>query len=231
MSITNHNIKYSARFQTGFSLIEISIVLVILGLLLGGLMTPMATQIENSRRNETQITLEQLKESIYGYALINGRLPCPDTNSDGAEDRAGNTCSSASGFLPWSTLAMGNADAWGQNFTYRVTTSFADNVDGTACGGTPTLGVSFSLCSLGDIQVRDQAAGNIVASNIPAIIVSRGKNWALAMAADETENTNNDATFISKNYSSVTGSEYDDLVTWIVPGVLVNRMVTAGRLP
>lgn len=216
--------------QAGFNLIEMSIVLVIVGLVMGGLMAPLATQMENSRRNETELILEQLQEGIYGYALINGRLPCPDTNSDGIEDRTGNNCTVVRGELPWSTLALGNTDAWGQNFIYRVTGTFADMVDGTGCG-MPTTNLSFSLCSTGDIQVLDQVAGNVVAANVPAVIASRGKNWASTPSRDERENIDNDTVFVTKNYSSAVGNEYDDMVVWVVPSILISRMVHAGRLP
>lgn len=229
MSITKKEIPIK-KSQSGFSLIEIALVLVIVGLLIGGLLSPLSTQIENSQRNETKIIMTQALEAIYGYTLANGRLPCPDTTGDGAENRTGNNCTVVRGNLPWSTLALGSEDAWGQAYLYRVTNSYADLVDGTGCG-TPTLNISFSLCSVGDIQVLDQAAGITVAANIPAVIVSRGKNFGIAMAADEAENNNNDATFVDKTYTSAAGAEYDDIINWIVPGVLLNRMVNAGRLP
>ncbi len=217
--------------QRGFSLIEISIVLIIVGLLLGGLMAPLGTQIESSRRNETKQQIAQSIEAVYGYSLANGRLPCPDTTNDGAENRTGNNCTAVSGNLPWATLAMNVQDSWGQPLLYRVSNNFADLVDGTGCAATPAANISFSLCSVGDIQVRDSAGGTFVAINVPALVISRGKNWAVAPAADEAENSNNDVNFVKKNYSSAAGAEFDDMVSWVVPGILISRMVKAGRLP
>lgn len=219
------------KYQQGFSLIEISIVLVIVGLLLGGLMTPLATQFENSKRNETQQTLETIAEALYGFALTQGRLPCPDTDNDGQENPLGGVggCAAFFGTLPWVTLNTGNSDAWGQPFIYRVTDTYADATDGTGCG-TTTPGVSFSLCSIGNIQVLDAAAGNTVAITLPAIILSRAANGAAA-GADENENGDNDAVFVSKEYSTLAGNPFDDMVEWIVPAILNNRMVKAGRLP
>lgn len=222
--------RKTTRKQSGFSLIEISIVLVIVGLLLGGMMMPLSTQMEKSRRNDTRAMIDQAFEAIYGYALMNGRLPCPDTSGNGMENRSGGNCTSVNGGLPWASLGTANADAWGQTFSYRVTNAYADTVDGTGCGSA-TFGVSFSLCSNGDIQVLDARSGGQMASNVPAIIFSRGKNWTRAPSNDEAENTDNDAIFVSKNYSSVAGSEFDDLIVWMVPGILSNRMVNAGRLP
>lgn len=201
--------------QQGFSLIEVAIALVITGLLLGGLMTPLATQMDSSRRNETRQTQAAVLEAIYGYALVTGNLPCPDTDNDGLENRAGNACVAPGGTLPWATLAIGNGDGWGRNFIYRVSANFADTNDGTGCD-TPTPGVSFSLCSTGDIQVQDAAAGGMVANGVPAIVVSQGNS--LGVAADETENSDNDSVFVARTYTA----DYDDMVVWLVPGILYN---------
>jgi hypothetical protein len=57
-----------------------------------------------------------------------------------------------------------------------------------------------------------------------------------ATNTDETSNNGNDGTlpFVSRpavSNSSATGGEFDDIVVWVTPGVLFNRMVSAGKLP
>ncbi|PPD20086.1 MAG: hypothetical protein CTY17_07895 [Methylomonas sp.] len=210
----------------GFSLIEMAVALVIVGLLLGGLMMPLSLQMDNARRKDTERTQSALLEAVYGHAISNGRLPCPDINNDGMEDRVGGNCVSAFGGLPWASLGTGQNDAWGRGFVYRVTPTFADSTDGTGCT-TATPGVSFSLCSTGDIEVRNSAVGQVLASNLAAIVVSQGANAGAAAAADEIENTDNDAIFVSRTQAA----DFDDLVAWVVPGILLNRMVVTGRLP
>lgn len=228
----------------GFTLIEIAIVLVIVGLLLGGLLMPLATQVENARRQETQRALEEIRDAIIGFAVINGRLPCPDSDNtpDGVEDRSGvaNSCTALAGQLgvvPWVTLGVAGSDAWGNRFIYRIRGEFADDTDGapafpgapTACTDT-TAGVSFALCSGGNLNVAD-AAGAAVVSNVPAVLLSTGKNGSVVASALETENTDVDNNFVSATYSTATGSEFDDLTVWITTNILFNRMVAAGRLP
>ena len=223
--------RYPARvLQCGFSLIEIAIVLVILGLVLGGVLAPLSSQYENSRRNETTVILEKVLEASYGYAIVNGQFPCPDISGDGLENRLGVNCVSPTGGLPWVTLGVGKNDAWGQPFGYQVTTGFADSSDGTGCGSA-TPGVSFELCSNGDITVRDSSGGGLVAQNVPALVWSMGKNWAVSTSPDEGENSDGDAVFVSKIYSGLNGSEFDDLIVWVTPAILKTRMVNAGRLP
>ncbi len=72
--------------SNGFTLIEMAVVLLIIGLLLGGVLAPLSTQIDNDRRKETSNTLKQISDALLGYAVANVRLPCPDTNGDGLED-------------------------------------------------------------------------------------------------------------------------------------------------
>jgi hypothetical protein len=45
--------------------------------------------------------------------------------------------------------------------------------------------------------------------------------------ADETDNSNGNVNFVSKQMTPT----FDDLVVWISPNVLFNRMVAAGKLP
>lgn len=221
--------------EKGFSLVEMAIVTVIIGLILGGLLIPLSSQIEKRDRDETRQTLKEIEKALIGYAITNGRLPCPDTNSppDGAENRS-STCTRAEGILPWRDLGLGQSDAWNQPFLYRVTRNFADNTDGTGCS-TPTSGISFELCSNGDIQILDARGGSAIAQNIPAIVISHGKNWAFANSPtndpDEFENGNNNRTFVDHSYSSRNGNEFDDLVIWISPFLLKNAMLNSQKLP
>jgi len=245
--------------QQGFTLIELAMVLFILGLLLSSFLAPLAARVEQQERNNTQIQLDEIEEILYGHVLQNNYLPCPDcptsiwsvgciavnaadptTINDGVEDMfpppANTTCATEVGNLPWVTLGVKSTDEWNNIFTYRVDDTFADRnnatTDGTGCEtGSATLNVSFSLCSDGEITVLVSAGGANLATNIPAIVVSEGKNWAVSTSADEAENKNGDATFVDKDYSQTSGSEFDDMLIWISPYVLKTMAVKSGILP
>ena len=263
----------------GFTLIEIAIVLVIVGLLLGGLLMPLATQVEGQRRIETEKALKEINDAMIGFAQTNGRFPCPANPSTatgvvgaGVERVTGlptaPVCGAVGneiGVVPWVTLGVSELDAWGRRFTYRIIPSFADaasNPPGTVtppatCTTIPT-NASFALCSDGDMDIRiGPAPAALLATAIPAVIVSHGKNGrgaylptGLQMTCpvvpipppvipppDEVANAmcpGKTATlFISHSPTSSTapGGEFDDIVTWIVPATLKGRMVAAGRLP
>jgi len=196
----------------GFTLLEMAIVLLVFGLVIGGLMGPLQVQLESLDRKATVKELGLIKESIIGFAIRNGRLPCPDTDSDGAENTSGSACTLVYGDVPWATLGVGAIDGWERPFSYRVDTNFADTTDGSGCADDDAAGVSFEICSAGDINVFDSQGGNAVASNLPAIIVSHGKNWAQTSGNDEAENKDNDADFVDKTYASGSGNDYDDIV-------------------
>ena len=243
--------KYSIQ---GFTLIELAMVLLILGLLMSSFLAPLAARVEQQERNNTQIQLDEIEEILYGHVLQNAYLPCPDcsdtttgncatvnTNdpndiSDGVEDILANTCATEVGNLPWVTLGVKSTDEWNNIFTYRVDDTFADRniaaTDGTGCAASATLNVSFSLCSDGEIIVLNSAGGTNLATNIPAIVVSHGKNFSLgAPTANETENLNSDTTFVDTNFSNNAITGFDDMVIWISPHVLRTMSVKAGILP
>lgn len=227
--------------QSGFSLIELAIVLVVVALLLGGLLVPLTMQIEQQKIRETQKTMEEIKEALMGYAIAKGNLPCPAKSAtDGSEDRTGTICTAnkRSGFIPWAELGVGEHDAWGRRFRYSVDAEFSDS------------GTRFTLASTGDILIKATTADvNNIATAIPAAVMSHGKNGYLGTTEGNTvianpsvtnidEQTNAPASvgtlFVSKvitEDTAATGGDYDDLVTWLSPNILFSRMVAAGRLP
>lgn len=228
-----HNSGFNASFNNGFkskgfSLVEMAIVLVIFGLVIGGMMGPIKIQLDAKKLRDTQATIETSKKALIGYALRNGRLPCPDTDADGAENRSGTNCSSARGDIPYATLGVNALDAWKQVLSYRVDTQFADSTDGTGCPDTDVVGISFEICSNGNIRVLSNAGGNVLASDVPAIVVSHGKNWASSGDSDEQENSDNDTDFVDKNHIH---QGYDDVVGWVNINELISALVNAGQLP
>lgn len=78
----------------GFTLIEIAVVLVIISVLITMVAVPLATQLDQQKTVDTQRQLEQIKEAIYGFAMANGRLPCPATSTSAGLERY---CTNASG--------------------------------------------------------------------------------------------------------------------------------------
>jgi len=228
-------------FSRGFSLVEMAVVLVIVALLIAGMMLPLSAQQDIRARQETEKTLNDIREALLGYAAghaasdLKPYLPCPDKTNDtgdskhhdGLEDRGAGACEFQEGNIPWATLGLGRNDAWNNRFRYRVSAAFSNSTNG------------FILTSSGDLNVcADNACAATVAGNVPAVVLSHGSNGAGAFnmigganpaptGADELENSDNDIRFVSR----ISEAGFDDLVMWVPPSVLTNRMINAGKLP
>ncbi|MGH7962423.1 MAG: prepilin-type N-terminal cleavage/methylation domain-containing protein [Burkholderiales bacterium] len=164
------------RPKAGFTLVEMAVALVVVTLLLGGLLVPFVTQVEQRRVNETISRLEEIKEALIGYALANERFPCPaSATSNGVESFAagGNATNGAcsnffNGFVPAVTLGISSVDAngyaidaWGltQN---RIHYAVADTTINTI--GPPPAPLSFPFTRTGGMKLVGM--GNMSVANL-----------------------------------------------------------------
>lgn len=217
--------------QQGLNLVELAIVLVILGVLLGGLITPFSTQLEASKRKGVETQLKDIHDALLGYVANTGRLPCPATaTSNGLSAPVGATtnCTSPNGFVPIRTLDLnGSVDAsnrlldpWLNPIRYRLT---------TAAGGAYSNDITLGLTP--DLQICQQSAcSNIIADNVVAVIVSLGSDGTTTTSTDQLENIDNDVIFVERSISELGGSEFDDHLRWISPNTLAYQLVKSGQL-
>lgn len=282
-------VSRAATLQQGFSLTEMAVVLVIVALLIGGMLVPWGTQQEVRQAADTDKTLAEVREALLGFAVANGRLPCPDTNQDGGEDTQALTttnnsplpgqstqvysgCAADEGDLPFSTLGVPGVDGWGRRFRYRVTPAFTQvtvtwsGLD--AAGSRIAVAPAFTLNQEGAITIQgrgdDPASTPAVeakfatgiAAKIPAVVISHGRNGYGARAVDgvalpappagntdevlnanaasPTKTARSPAPIAAGCSDTVEGGplcEFDDIVIWLSPHVLFNRLIAAGRLP
>jgi type II secretory pathway pseudopilin PulG len=102
----------------GFTLMEHAVSLTVVALLLGSIMVPLQTQIENRKIDETRRMLEHAQEMLLAFAAANGFFPCPATAmSNGGEpagtDHLTGSCPEWHGFLPAAVLGFRPTDASG----------------------------------------------------------------------------------------------------------------------
>ena len=225
--------------NNGFTLIEVSLVLLIIAFTLGSLLLPLGSKLEEKSINETKVQLSEIKQAIINFTLSNSRMPCPDNNSDGIEDLSGTNCSGINnGTVPYVTLNTPyKHDPWGQPFIYRVTGIFADTNNGTTCSTNAKQNVSIDFCSAtdGDINVLDYdlnaGATTQAANGVVAVILSTGRPTGASSFAQD-ENTDNDAVFFKTGYGGVDSTvPFNDIVVWISATEIVGELIKAQVLP
>lgn len=258
MRMRRNPVRVSVR---GFSLVELAVVMTIVALLLGGLMYTLSAQVEQRNFEETRRRLEQARELILGFAIVNGRLPCPATAaSAGDESPAGGATACTTGYAGWlparrigyqQTDTGGYAvDAWGNRIRYAVsttqwgTTPFARYTkqhipsDPTAAWLVTATPNDLVICGSSTVVTGTScgtAASVTNQSVVVAIIFSTGKNGAIACATclDEAANTNGDPVFVfhTPTPSTAANGEFNDQFTWITVGELYGKLIAAGVLP
>jgi prepilin-type N-terminal cleavage/methylation domain-containing protein len=222
--------------RVGFSLLELSIGLVIMSVLATGALTVGGVVVEQQQFNGTKDRVAEAKKALMEYFAVNGRLPCaarfsaaPNTANYGVEvdctavvadtTRVGGNL--RIGALPVRTLGLRDSamgDEYGNRILYAVSEDFTNA--GTVAAGT------------GRITMRD-GGGNAIATagtnNAGAFVVfSTGPDgkggYRLQTGAArggctgglDTENCNGDAVFRDAKFNNATGAAafYDDMLAW-----------------
>jgi prepilin-type N-terminal cleavage/methylation domain-containing protein len=78
VNITGHHYHpYRACREAGVSLIELSLVLAIIGIIISSILIAAVGQTDTAKKSQTEKKLDTLERAFTAYAAINGRLPCP----------------------------------------------------------------------------------------------------------------------------------------------------------
>lgn len=203
----------------GFSLIELAVVLVIIGVAFGGFISTLSSRIEQSKREQTTQQLHTIKKALLGFAMANGRLPCPAiATSDGLEAPVGGgDCTSNRGLVPNATLGLSGGvnddnlllDSWNNPIRYSVsnTTSSTSHPDHSALTTVGKIKNSWQVRQLADLVVCSASAGaydddiddcasplSKRTSSAPFVLLSLGANATRALttisaSSDEDENS------------------------------------------
>lgn len=130
--------------ERGFSLIELSVVIVVISIMLAGLVFSLQQWQVNNKISQTKSELEQIRIALIAFAIRNGRLPCPDTNGDGKENNPppNYNCQHPTGIvarpslaeqrkiksgkLPYKDIYAPPSDPYGNAYLYTVSIHYAD---------------------------------------------------------------------------------------------------------
>jgi prepilin-type N-terminal cleavage/methylation domain-containing protein len=133
---------------SGFTLVELAVVLVIIGLILGAGATIWRSSIVSSRLSTSKTNLENIKNAVIGFSIANSRLPCPDStippNNTGQSNPLGAGicagCAAPPCYVPFQTLQIqlpGGKDSFGNVFRYDVSYDIAGGALGGLTNTTP----------------------------------------------------------------------------------------------
>lgn len=230
----------------GFTLIEMAIVLIVIGLVLKQTLVPFGALREQRLRISTESQMSFIMESLVGFAAANQRLPCPaDANSQGHEvaDCRG---SATIGFVPVATLGiMGTlnaegvlTDAWGTPYVYAVSASnhadYGDTMraDFLTEGDMAAVGMTHLAADI--VVCRDGLAGQcpssrVLANQVPFLLMSKGRDTS--DLGHQSGNQDGDRVFVSRAYSRSEELPFDDLIVWMSENRFFYQLIQADVLP
>ena len=213
----------------GVSLIELSIVLVIIGILMQSAIAPLGPARELQRIRTVSEELETIKQAMISHLMLYGALPCPLHSRS-----SGNACSQATGEI--SAVAMGLSgamnefdallDPWGRPYRYAISQ------------GEPTWTSEHSFLQkpIDEWQAtlilckRAQSSGcnraQLRADNIVFVVYSLGADPQ--EIGDQRENIDGDNVFSVRDDSIQADDKYDDHVTWATQSELLYWLLRAG---
>jgi type II secretory pathway pseudopilin PulG len=132
--------------QSGVTLVEMAMVLVVIGLIIMTVFPALNALRSSGQRTLTQSNLQSLMLATAAYAQANGCLPCPTppaTLGNGfghvrgdtsASPAACGTCAAPEGIAPFMALGVTSAtahDGWGHWITMRVDPALTSNPTNT----------------------------------------------------------------------------------------------------
>lgn len=186
--------------KKGYTLVELSIAILIISLLMAGVFSMLTGSINNSKATLTNQRISQIYKSMGTYLMVNKRLPCPasiltskiENATYGQEIGAGTGCvgggvyqSTTStnllfGGVPVVALNLSSEyaeDGYGNKLNYFIDRRFTKNFINPGSVISDSFGTSNSVSNIIEIDEKQaNGAFSILSSNVIFTLFSSGAN-------------------------------------------------------
>lgn len=243
------------RRLSGFSLIEVAIVLCIIGILSGISIPTLNTFSKHQKIRKTEEHLELILQSLASYVLTNKRLPCPANPTAIGEEKGVSepNCLLSEkfiGLIPYRTLGIPEKiakDGYHNWVTYAVnpvlTNTELRSINTPASSDfshTAFCSVEKSHVDLKVTNAEKQPVFNVADSKdfIAVVLVSHGAKSEGAFdfkgerrpttSPDKALNADSSPNFVDRDFSLIKEDFFDDTVKWITRH---NLMALYGKQP
>ena len=235
--------------KKAYSLIELSIVILIISILISGALTVFSGSANNKKITTTKNRIDEIYKALGGFLLVNGRLPCPASiiaikSTDvtyGTEGTAAGNCTAGGGvyasgssnlvygLVPVKTLGLPNEyaeDGFEGKIAYVVEKNFTSSSNFKNATATATMSLSEITGGVSQVITNDAILA----------LVSYGANKSGAFNANgtvqntrssdssETENDLSSSNAFDKNlvFNAPDSDVFDDIVFYKTRNSLVS---------
>jgi len=224
------------NFKKAYSLIELSIVILIISILITGALSVSVGSANNAKIKTTNDRITQVYRAIGNFLVANRRLPCPasilkiktvDTDY-GSEVGAGAGCAGAGviisgssanlayGMVPVRSLGLANdmaEDGFESKLAYIVDINYASNA--VVFSSTPDFvtTLTFGTAGTANINITEKPSGisQLVASDAVIALISYGANKSGAYNANSaSQNTRSSDTDEQDNDTAVASPYFNN---------------------
>lgn len=170
--------------QAGFSLLELTLTLVVMGLvgaLIAGAYGRSGSAVD---RGKAQASVTTLRQAVLAFTLANRRLPCPDGVGTGWEGDAAGTCAAGLnlGFVPYLSLGLSQPSDPQRGLLGVYRSAVVDLAVPTERSGDSAASPTFQ--GLGDLlRGLTLAAAQPVSTGLPYLTGNNAQQGAVACAA------------------------------------------------
>lgn len=182
--------------KKAFSLVELSVVLVVISVLTSGVLTILTKHSEDSKLKITEKRMEIIEKSIEKFVIENNRLPCPADGTTvivgeaffGFEKRSSSKpvlCDSNftfndihAGVVPVLSLGLSKEymfDGWKRRFSYVVDGNLVNSEDTDVTCSKDSSSECFKFSEGGKIKIKD-ASSRLITEAAAYVIISHGRN-------------------------------------------------------